>query len=99
MVPINNTIRVWREEREAEERKLLERFGLRDVVDEAKITRVLDEEEAQVRRILSCGLDIGGIAECLIAVSLQNHPKHGWVFVRCTRPRKGEMFRVSDHVS
>ena len=71
---------------------IAEEFRLQ--VPEAKMKRVLDEDEARVREILANGLDVGTIIRHIVPVTLEKHPEHGWVFV-CAN---GEMFRVSNYI-
>ena len=82
----------WREDRKRDRMAIAEKYQLR--VSEAKMKQVLDEDEARIREILANGLDIGTLARCVVPVTLERHPEHGWVFAR----DDGGMFKVSDHV-
>ena len=85
-------IEQWREDWRISRMAILEEFRLQ--VPEAKMKQVLDRDEARVREILADGLDVGTIVRCIVPVTLEKHPEHGWVFV-CT---DGKMFRVSNYI-
>lgn len=89
-------VKAWREEEYAATKGLLARFGIE--VDEARLEVVMDKDEARLRYVLAHGLDIGGIVQSLVRVSLRRHPEVGWVFVCRAAHHKGRMFRVSDHI-
>ena len=46
-----------------------------------RMKQTLDKLEASLREILAGGLDIGGIVRHIVPVTLEKHPRHGWVFV------------------
>ncbi len=85
-------IKQWREDQEEARAALVAKFQL--PVSEARMKQVLDEDVTSLQEILTSGLDVGTIVECIIPVTMEKHPEYGWVFVCAT----GEMFRVPDYI-
>ena len=76
----------------------LTRLGYAHLIVIEKVEAAAAERRSKVAEILTQGLDIGAVMAFRIPVTLEKHAEHGWVFVRQTKKRRGEMFHVSDYV-
>jgi len=80
-------LQVWRAKRAVEIAEVLGDLGLE--VDEARLETLLQKEEDSIRYILKHGLDIGGIIEFIITVTLVN-VSGTWMF----QSENGSLYKV-----
>jgi len=80
-------LQVWRAERAVEITEVLGDLELE--VDEARLETLLQKEEDSIRYILKHGLDIGGIIEFIITVTLVN-VSGTWMF----QSENGSLYKV-----
>ena len=80
-------LQVWRAKRAVEIAEVLGDLGLE--VDEARLETLLQKEEDSIRYILKHGLDIDGIIEFIITVTLVN-VSGTWMF----QSENGSLYKV-----